>query len=398
MVFSLEDIRTVYKSVYNNEMPKNYVKAKIYHGGKNYDLKKRWYVYYSFLDAETGKMKRQTPISFDVNRKFKTRKERMYHLRIIRDIINDFLKEGHSPQKIKLVTSEYSAGACLDYALSIKKDEIKETTYNDYKIRVAQFKEYLNKHRYLNLSIKEIDKKIVSEYLNQFKGAKNRNNIKMVLSSMFNILSDEDYIDYNFIKELRNKKVINKPTEIYTTENINDIINILKDEDNDLLMFIYFVSYMFWRPLENVRIRVEDIDFDRNIISVETKTKAKKTKIIPNMLIDDLKEFVKGRKGYLFEPKMSDWDNVTETNRRDFYSKKFAKFRKKHNIDSKFKLYNFRHTFITKIYLELRKELSKEDSVKKLSLITGHESKAIYNYIQVNDIELPEDYSKHLKL
>lgn len=39
----------------------------------------------------------------------------------------------------------------------------------------------------------------------------------------------------------------------------------------------------------------------------------------------------------------------------------------------------------------------KEDTIKKLSLITGHESKAIFNYIQVNDIELPEDYSELLK-
>ncbi len=60
---------------------------------------------------------------------------------------------------------------------------------------------------------------------------------------------------------------------------------------------------MFWRPLENVRIKIEDINFEKNIISVETKTKVKKTKIIPYILIDDLKEYIKGKKGYLFEPK-----------------------------------------------------------------------------------------------
>lgn len=184
MVFSLKDIKSEYKSEYS-KMPKKYREAKIYHGGKNYDLKKRWYVYYSFIDPDTGKMKRQPPIYLDINRNFNTRKERMFHFRIVRDIVNKFLKKGYSPQKIKVVASEYSAGACLDYALSVKKDEIKETTYNDYKIRVNQFKEYLKKERLLNLSIKEVNKRVVSQYLNQFKGAKNRNNIKMVLSLIF---------------------------------------------------------------------------------------------------------------------------------------------------------------------------------------------------------------------
>ncbi len=400
MVFLLENIKNAYKNAYSklySEMPKNYIDAKIYHGGKNYDLKKRWYVYYSFIDPNTGKMKRQPPITFSVNRRFKTRKERMQHLRIIRDVVNDFLKKGYSPHKIKVVANEYSAESCLDYALTIKKTEIKQTTYSDYESRVNQFKKFLNKQGLLKSNIKNINKKVVSKYLNQFKGSKNRNNIKMVLSSIYNILSDEDYVEVNFIKELRNKKVTFKPIEIYSDDDFLNIENLLKEQNPTLLMYIYFISYMFWRPIENVRIKVENIDFEKNIIFVETKTKARKTKIIPGILINDLKKFIKGKKGYLFEPKNSNWKEVEETNRRDYYTKLFAKFRKKNNINSKFKMYHFRHTFITKIYLELRKELSKEDAVKKLSLITGHESKAIYNYIQVNDVELPQDYSEYLK-
>lgn len=188
-----------------------------------------------------------------------------------------------------------------------------------------------------------------------------------------------------------------KAIKIYTQDDVKRIVSILKKEDPTLLMFIYFVSVMFWRPIEIVRIRRENIDLTKNIIYTETKTKNRKIKIIPKLILSELKKFLKGKTGFIFEPDNADWTLTQETNRRGYYTKKFARFREKNNIDKGFKMYNFRHTFITEIYIELRKSNSKEDTIKILSLITGHESKAILNYIQVNDIELPEDYSDLIK-
>ena len=157
------------------------------------------------------------------------------------------------------------------------------------------------------------------------------------------------------------------------------------------------VRTSFELPIKKEGTPYFDVDFHKNVIRIETKTKVLKTKIIPRIIIDDLKTFVSDRSGFIFEPQNTDWNSTKETNRRDYYTKKFSDFRKKNNIDKDFKLYHFRHTFITWIYLELRKTLSKENSIKELSLITGHDSKAIHSYIQVNDIELPKDYSGLLK-
>ena len=118
MAFFLEQIRTAYKTAYMN--PKGYIEAKIYHGGKSFDIKKRWYVYYSFVDDD-GKMKRQTPITLEVNRRFKTRRERMYHLRLIRDIINDLLKRGATPNNVKALSKNYTAEGCLTMRCRSKK-------------------------------------------------------------------------------------------------------------------------------------------------------------------------------------------------------------------------------------------------------------------------------------
>ena len=51
----LELLCTEYENVYGLKMKKKYSNPVIYHGGDDYDLTKRWYVYYSYRHPETGK-------------------------------------------------------------------------------------------------------------------------------------------------------------------------------------------------------------------------------------------------------------------------------------------------------------------------------------------------------
>lgn len=68
-------------------------------------------------------MKRQPPIIFKVNRKFKTKAERLHHLTLVKKIVNEFLAKGWSPDKVNSLSQNYTCETCLDYALSIKKTE-----------------------------------------------------------------------------------------------------------------------------------------------------------------------------------------------------------------------------------------------------------------------------------
>jgi len=68
----------IFQSAYRNAYKmkdKNYISAKLY--SANGDVKKRWYIYYSVLNPETGKMERQPQITMSLNRKYKTFKERI---------------------------------------------------------------------------------------------------------------------------------------------------------------------------------------------------------------------------------------------------------------------------------------------------------------------------------
>ena len=163
-----EKIENEYKNVYGNSknpMTIDYVKPKIYHGGKNYDLKKRWYVYYSYRNPETGKMKRQTPITLSINRNYKTKKERMKHLRMVREILENLLKEGMSPYHYDK-PNYYSCEACLDYALSLKKKQVAKNTYNEYRYNIQKFKQFLHRKNMLNDLMNDLTKQTINEYLN----------------------------------------------------------------------------------------------------------------------------------------------------------------------------------------------------------------------------------------
>jgi len=131
---------------------------------------------------------------------------------------------------------------------------------------------------------------------------------------------------------------------------------------------------------------------------VRAKNKVLKTKIIPDILIDDILKMRLTKKEYLlFTPDgVGEW-NVTETFRRRWFGDRFLVIKKKLNIGEDYTLYSFRHTFITKLYRELRKINSKRDTEDTLMLITGHSTlTALQKYLRDIDAELPEDYSSML--
>lgn len=392
MTSILAKLQSEYGSEYYPKKRMKYTTPKIYSGGKSFDLSKRWYVYYSYVDPQTNVMTRQPPIYYKINREYKTKHERLRALKDLKKDIETLLKEGYSPYASERNQNiQYTVKSALEYGLSIKIKEVQESTYRDYEQRINNFIDYINKKTNIK-SITDVDKKVVSNYLNSFSGSKNSNNTKAALSSIFTVLSDDGIIKYNFIKELRNKKVRKKAKRIFTEKEIDDITKLLEAQDKSTLLYVQLISFMFWRPVEIVRLDIKNIDFDKNIMRVNTKGKDFKTKIIPSILIDNLKAFIGNRKGKLFILKAK-----KDADKRSTLTERFARFRDKNNIDKELTPYHFRHTYITKIYLILRKTKSKEESIKELSLITGHESKAIYEYIHVNDIELPDDYSKYLK-
>lgn len=86
-----------------------FTKPKIYNAGG--DLTKRWYVYFSYRNPQTGKMERQAPIYLSIN-KHKTFEERTTAAKEIRNIVEKMLKEGSVPTQYQ--EQSYEELKCID--------------------------------------------------------------------------------------------------------------------------------------------------------------------------------------------------------------------------------------------------------------------------------------------
>ena len=407
---------------------RNYSEPKIYSGTLDYKkwskyskteqdeaLKKDWFVYFSFRNPKTDRLEKQSFIKGGVNY-YKTKEERIEILETYKRNLSRILKDGYNPYHAEGNKNEVmSVKEAFTFGLNIKKNMMSENSFIRFKSRINRFQIYLESRGFLNRFITSVDKSIVLDYLNMVldtSSARNRNNTRTDISTLFQVFDDNDIIDLNFISKLKVLKAPPKRNKSYSDNKLERIYKFLEDNDPNLLLFIKFVSYNFLRPIEVCRLKVEDINLKEKKLTVKAKNKLIKEKIIPNILIEELSFLSKFENShFLFTPKgePSDWD-ATDDNRRDYFTKKFKDvkdlFTKKakegdkdyFELNNEYGIYSFRHTFITKIYREMRKTFTPFETKSRLLLITGHNTMvALEKYLRDIDAELPEDYSDLIK-
>ena len=417
----------------------------------NGDLNKRWYVYFSFQDPKTGRLKRMKNIYGKVN-SHKTKEARYYLLSLYRRRLLKFLKAGYNPyenntalylkhqeqtdeaspkgaigqpEKPQPVTEgkaavpssapkppqetpkEESTGMnlqdALNKALELKTNLVSDRTLSDYKIRFNGLKKWLKEHHPEVTTITQVSKGIVVEFLNgmQLKSsARNRNNYRTCFSTIFQVLEDNEIIPQNIIKSIPKLKTKPKRNKTYTPQQQQEIFDYLETKDPTLLLFIKFVSYNLLRPKEVCRLKVKDINLATKTVEFKAKNKPLKTKLIPQILLNDLPD-LSNMDGelMLFTPQGigGKWEATLE-NRRGYFTERFRKVVKHHfGLDENYGLYSFRHTFITKLYRSLVKDSSPFAAKSSLMEITGHTSMtSLEKYLRDIDAELPQDYSNLL--
>ena len=392
-----------YANAYDLEYKSQYSAPKIYDA--NGDLSKRWYVYYSYRNPATDKLERQTPIYAGVN-KFKNLKERKNAIKILAKAVENILENGFNPYDEDSVpvdeTKNYSIPDAITFSLELKKNTLKDNSFRDFRIRIKSFEKWLLANGFENRYITAVNKKTIVTFLNSVlstTSAKNRNNTRAILSMFFQSLEDNDIIPDNFVKKINVLKSNPERNKTYSSKQEIDIFNYLKSNDELLLLFIQFISYNHLRPVEVVRLQIKDVNVKDRRIYVRAKNKAVKVKIIPEILLSTLPNLDKfNPESYLFTPNGIGQDWATnETDKRDYFSKRFKKVKDSLGLGKDYGLYSFRHTFITKLYHEFVKNSTPFEAKSKLMLITGHETMvALDKYLRDIDAVLPEDYSQHI--
>lgn len=392
-----------YANAYDLTYKKLYSTPTIYDA--NGDLSKRWYVYFSFRNPQTNKLERQTPIYSGVNQ-FKSFKERKEAIKILAKAVETILKNGFSPYDESISVDEiknYNIADAVTFALELNKSTLKENSYKDFRVRLKSFEKWLFANGFENRYITTVNKKTVTAYLNTVltnTSPRNRNNTRANLSMFFATLEDNEIITDNFIKKINVLKSTPERNKTFSTEQEKNILEYLLEHDTLLLLFIQFVSFNHLRPIEVVRLKIKDINIKDRLVYVRAKNQPVKTKIIPEILLNEIPELDKfDKESFLFTPKGLGFDWTTnETDKRGYFGDRFKKVKDSLKLSKDYGLYSFRHTFITKLYKELVKSSTPNEAKSKLMLITGHSTmSALEKYLRDIDAVLPDDYSKFIK-
>ncbi len=451
----------VHENVHDFTMRLNFSEPKIFTGGiamvswgklskeaQKEALKKDWYIYYSFRDPKTGKLKRQPNIKAGAN-KFKTCKERIAILKTLQRNLLLLLQKGFSPYadntalekklfgeesiinvplQCSIATSiamDVATPIATDFAksgsdfaksikqgvliseafalaLKVKQNTLSKTSFPGFNSNVKRFEIWLNENGFAKQTIAMVTKKVVIEYLNvvlERTSPRTRNNARIDISTLFQTLVDNEIVKENFVATVNVLKATPERNKTYTATLQRDIYNYMDEKDKILLLFVKFISYNFLRPIEVCRLKIEDVDVMDRKLYVKAKNSPVKIKIIPEILINDLPDLSKLKKNdFLFTPSEigGEWE-TSESDKRDYFSKRFKKVKDHFGLGKDYGLYSFRHTFITRLYQEFAKTVTPFEAKSKLMLITGHSTMdALEKYLRDIDAVLPEDYSKYL--
>ncbi|WP_417444664.1 tyrosine-type recombinase/integrase [Joostella sp.] len=369
---------------------------------KNKALKKQWYLRWSFRNPETGKMERQYNIYGGVN-EYHSYKERIEFLKTLERNLIELLNTGFNPYNdIKnSVVSVPSSFEAIENALEIKKLHMKHDSFIRFKSDIGKFKNYLKANGFDRRFITSINKKTVTDFLNEvLKDVSNRsrNNYKTSISTLWQSMEDNGVIEKNFVKSIPMLKSKPQRNKTYSDKQAEELFDYMAKNYPNMLLFIKFVSYNFLRPIEVCRLTAQSINIKDKTLSVMVKQGQFKTKIIPDILINDLPG-LSGKEGCLFtKDGLFGYWNASDNSKRGHFSRKFKEIKDHFGLGEDYGIYSFRHYYTTKLYRKLRETLSPYEAKSRLMLISGHESMdALEKYLRSIDAELPEDYSKLLE-
>lgn len=208
------------------QMKKNFSIPKIYTA--NGDLTKRWYLYFSYRNPETGKLQRMKNIYGKTNI-YKTKEERLSVLTAYRKKLVQLLKAGFNPfedntdlyiqktqnkkvpnveneaPKVIVEENKMTLREAFDFGLKIKENLVSSRTFKTYQNRIKNLLLWFEKNRPTIKYIDQITKIDLVQFLNEElyrTSARTRNNFRLDLGSIFQSLEDNNIIEANLIKKI----------------------------------------------------------------------------------------------------------------------------------------------------------------------------------------------------
>lgn len=271
----------------------NYKNIKIVdHNG---DISKRWCIEYYYLHPDTLKFERHRVW---VSSKLKTRTARYADIKQERDTLTQKLACGYSPYQI--TETRITIQQALTKIIELKTPYLGKRAKSDYKSITKNFCDWLIKKELQHLTPRQLNKATVQHYVDSFAlqgiSKVTYNNRVATLKTLFKQLVLRDYADINVFEKIQMLPPNEAPIIRITALEKEKIKTHLTCVHPELWLIAQLIYYSFIRPAEICRLKLKDIDFDKNLIFINSqlsKNKKNQTVIVPGFLIEQLKE-----KGY----------------------------------------------------------------------------------------------------
>jgi integrase len=355
-------------------------------------LKGKWpnkFVEYYYRNPETDAWQR-----FKVYEEINRNKSKQYDQDLL-DGVNDGLKNGFNPfenrhpfrHPKKDVPAQYTIQRALHYFLLKWKERGQDPeTIVRYERAVTYLEGWLLKQGLQLSPADEITQEHIEQALAFNKTQRewsNRtyNNNKDFLSTCFLYLQKKGIIKLNPCVDITDQKTRSRKHRYYDAKTLPKIMAIMKEHDPYLhfaAQVVYYLCVRSEKELQN--LMVGNIYPDRMQVLLQI-TKTKNDRYIPMTqqmlnIFQERKIFDYPGSDYLFAPPhktkfLPDGHPGPEPFARGFFSRRFARIRKKAGLSSDFTLYGFKHTRV----IHLKKDGARDEEIMSL---TGHADFASY--------------------
>ncbi|WP_421752940.1 tyrosine-type recombinase/integrase [Croceimicrobium sp.] len=256
------------------------------------DPSKKWFVYYSFLHPDTGRMKR-----FKIYGGLNYEKDKKKRRRIGREMVeetNRLLHSGFDPFKGKCETIGLTVRDNVDQYIRLHRNSWRKGTILSKSSILSIFCRFLDRTSRGNITIDKVSNSIIVEYLDEelSKGCSDVTyNTKLIaIKGLFTWAIKKNLAQFNPCDGLYCRRVVSSTRgRIISKSELKKVKNIAISENPRFWNFILVIYYCFIRPKEILSLKISDFDLQNQVITVrseESKNKRTQSVSIPNFLVD----------------------------------------------------------------------------------------------------------------
>lgn len=341
------------------------------------DLKKQWFVFFSYRNPNTGKMQRFR--EYKGFSAYKTKAEKYQWAQSLIEELRIKLKNGWNPftgdekvvyndnleyqhvakeygrQRSSIRDIRYYASQFLDQ----KKKEVRPSTYTTYKSKFRYLEKFLEKKDLAGSHPAVFTKVNAEAFIDYLQGERNAGNKSIneyttLMRSLWNYMVEQNAIRENvFSRVKRLKSKSNKP-RIYNDTLIGKLKAIMERMDPQMLIIIKMIFNCLIRPGELRKLKIKNIDFARGRIAIPAeiaKTNKQRIVDVPDYFLQDLieKKYDKAPGNYFIIG--VDGEPSARMVGRNYMYSRFRKIREEAGLSQEYWLYAWKHTGMVELKL-----------------------------------------------